>query len=99
MPTRSPNWPAPPDRVAEARQLFADLAERRARVIVAPHGDVDGLAAGVLALRALERMGAFPITCLPGKGEHVHTPAMRARLEAIGASGLVVLDMGSRPGP
>lgn len=68
-------------------------------MIVAPHGDADGLAAGVLALRALERMGAFPITCLPGKGEHVHTPSMRARLEAIGANGLVVLDMGSRPGP
>jgi single-stranded DNA-specific DHH superfamily exonuclease len=68
-------------------------------VIVAPHGDADGLAAGVLAIRALERMGGAPIVCLPGKGEHVHTPAMRERLAAIAADGLVVLDMGSRRGP
>lgn len=99
MPTRSNNWPAPPDEMAAARRLLGDLAARHARVIIAPHGDADGLAAGVLALRAIERLGATPITCLPGKGEHVHSPAMRDRLEAIDADGLVVLDMGSRTGP
>lgn len=99
MPTRSSEWPAPAERLAAARGLLARLGERRGRVIVAPHGDVDGLAAGALAIRALERIGAAPIACLPGKGEHVHTPAMRARLAAIGADGLVVLDMGSRAGP
>lgn len=99
MQARSSNWPAPADRMATARRLLGDLATRHARVIVAPHGDVDGLAAGVLVLRALERSGASPVTCLPGKGEHVHTPAMQARLSALGADGLVVLDMGSRAGP
>lgn len=99
MLERSPEWPAPVERLDEARALLTALAGRRARVIVAPHGDVDGLAAGALAIRALERMGATPIVCLPGKGEHAHTPAMRERLAAIGAEGLVVLDMGSRAGP
>lgn len=99
MQARSSNWPAPPDRMAAARSLLGDLATRRARVIVAPHGDVDGLAACVLVHRALERAGAEPVTCLPGKGEHVHTPAMQSRLAAIAADGLVVLDMGSRAGP
>lgn len=99
MPTRSKNWPAPPEVMAAARHLLGDLAARHARVIVAPHGDADGLAAGVLVLRAIERLGATPIPCLPGKGEHVHSPAMRDRLHAIGADGLVVLDMGSRAGP
>src|SRR5687768_10729431 len=99
MWARSQKWPAPPDGRAAARHLIADLAARHARVIVAPHGDADGLAAGVLAVRSIERLGAIPITCLPGKGEHVHTPAMRDRLEAVGADGLVVLDMGSRAGP
>lgn len=99
MLKRSPEWPAPPERIGTARELLTTLAGRRGRVIVAPHGDVDGLAAGALTLRALERIGATPIVCLPGKGEHVHTPAMRDRLAAIEADGLVVLDMGSRAGP
>jgi single-stranded-DNA-specific exonuclease len=99
MSMRSPQWPAPPDRVATARELLRELGAQRARVIVAPHGDVDGLASGVLAIRALERIGATPIVCLPGKGEHVHTPAMRTRLAALDAAGLIVLDMGSRAGP
>lgn len=68
-------------------------------MIVAPHGDADGLAAGALAMRAVERMGGAPIPCLPGKGEHVHTLVMRERLAALAADGLVVLDMGSRSGP
>jgi single-stranded-DNA-specific exonuclease len=67
-----------------------------ARVLVAPHGDID---AAVVTVRALERIGAVPTPMLPGKGEHVHTPAMRDRLAAAGADGLIVLDMGSRAGP
>lgn len=79
--------------------MFAAWGRDRARVIVAPHGDVDGLAAGVLVVRALERLGASPIVALPGKGEHVHSAPMRARLAELRGDGLVVLDMGSRRGP
>ena len=68
-------------------------------MIVAPHGDVDGLSAAVLVIRALERMGGRPIVCLPEKGSHVHAPAMRERLASFEADGLIVLDMGSRRGP
>ncbi len=68
-------------------------------MIVAPDKDADGLGSGALMIRALERLGAVPISALPGKGEHVHTPTMQARLCEIGADGLVVLDMGSRAGP
>lgn len=99
MAVRSPQWPAPLESLEAARELLAGLGARRGRVIVAPHGDVDGLAAGALTIRALERIGAVPIVALPGKGEHVHTPAMRERLAGQGADGLVVLDMGSRAGP
>ena len=99
MSSRSHEWPAPRESLDAARRRFAELTARRGRVIVAPHGDADGLAAGVLAMRAVERMGGAPIACLPGKGEHVHTPAMRERLASIAADGLIVLDMGSRSGP
>jgi hypothetical protein len=82
-----------------ARALVSTLTARGARVIVAPHGDVDGLCAAVLVIRALERTGGIPIVCLPEKGSHVHTPAMRDQLASIEADGLIVLDMGSRSGP
>ena len=99
MVVRSSNWPAPLAALEAARKLFANWAARSARVIIAPHGDADGLAAGVIVIRALERLGSTPLIALPGKGEHVHTLAMRGRLAAIDADALVVLDMGSRAGP
>jgi single-stranded-DNA-specific exonuclease len=84
--------------MSAARALAEELGRRHARVIVAPHGDVDGLCAGLLTARALERLGATPIIEFPGKGEHVHTPSMQARLQGLRGDALVVLDMGSRRG-
>jgi single-stranded DNA-specific DHH superfamily exonuclease len=66
---------------------------------VAPDRDADGLASGVITIRAIERLGGIPIIELPNKGEHVHTSSMQARLSRLRADGLVVLDMGSRAGP
>lgn len=83
----------------EARILFAELCTRKARIIVAPDRDADGLAAAVITIRAIERLGGTPIIELPTKGEHVHAPSMQARLARLRAGGLVVLDMGSRSGP
>lgn len=93
------DWPAPQRTLDEARAKLVELGARRARVIVAPDRDVDGLAAAALVIRALERLGAVPIVCLPHKGEHPHLPAMAARLRELDADALVVLDMGSRLGP
>jgi single-stranded-DNA-specific exonuclease len=92
-------WPAAPEAMAAARALLAELGACQARVLVAPHTDVDGLAAGVLAVRALARLGALPTIALPRKGEHVHAPSMRDRLMELRGDALVVLDMGSRAGP
>jgi single-stranded-DNA-specific exonuclease len=92
-------WPASGYAISAAREQFRDWGARKARVLVAPHGDVDGLAAAAIVIRVLERLGATPLTTLPGKGEHVHLPAMRARLAAAGGDGLIVLDMGTRRGP
>ncbi|HUS28562.1 MAG TPA: DHH family phosphoesterase [Kofleriaceae bacterium] len=83
----------------EAQTLLRELCAKRAKIIVAPDRDVDGLAAGVLVMRAIERLGGQPVIALPNKGEHVHTPSMRARLAGLQADALIVLDMGSRAGP
>jgi hypothetical protein len=95
--TGDPRWPAPTEALAEARRFLERQKDRH--VLVAPHMDVDGLASGVLALRALRTLGARTTVRLPGKGEHAHTPAFQERLDRIGAEALVVLDMGSRAGP
>lgn len=96
---QTPGWPAPASRIDEARALIAELCARGAKIAVAPHADVDGLAAGVLAIEAIERLGGEPLVALPGKGEHVHSTPMRTRLRELQADGLIVLDMGSRRGP
>lgn len=83
---------------SSARALLSELCACKARIIVAPDKDADGLAAAVITIRAIERLGGVPIVELPHKGEHVHSPSMRARLAALRADGLVVLDMGSRAG-
>jgi single-stranded DNA-specific DHH superfamily exonuclease len=87
-----------PNASSRARSQLAELCARNARIIVAPDRDADGLAACVITIRAIERLGGTPIIELPNKGEHVHTPSMQARLSRLRADGLVVLDMGSRAG-
>ncbi len=89
-------WPADP-AIIEAARRFVETAP--APVVVASHNDVDGLAAAVIVLRALETR-AVPAVPLPAKrGEHVHHDGMRARIRALRPGSLIVLDMGSRAGP
>ncbi|MDI1477321.1 hypothetical protein [Polyangium sp. y55x31] len=90
-------WPADPAAMEAGRALVR--AHARGRFVLVPDGDVDGLSAGALAFRALERLGAEVVPVLPGKGEHVHTDALRARIAAAKPDALVVLDMGSRGEP
>lgn len=98
MDARSSEWPADPAMIDRARSLLRSVTAARGTVIVAPDRDVDGLASAALLMHAIERLGGTPVAVLPDKGEHAHTPAMRARLSAVPAQLLVVLDMGSRRG-
>jgi single-stranded-DNA-specific exonuclease len=67
------------------------------RRVIACDRDVDGLSAGVLIARTLERLGApAPPILTVRKGEHVQHPAMTARLRDAAPDALIVLDMGSR---
>jgi hypothetical protein len=90
-------WPADPAAIEAAHELLH--AHASGTWAVACDGDVDGLSAGAIAFEALVRLGAKPSVVLPGKGEHVHMDAMRARIRAMNAEALVVLDMGSRGEP
>ncbi len=81
----------------KARRLLR--AQGTGRVLVVLDGDVDGLAAGVLAMRTVERLGGAPEVLQPGKGEHVHSDRIRARIAEIAPDLLLVVDLGSRAEP
>ena len=90
------SWPVDGHQLTAAREF---LIRRSGRVVVASHNDVDGLASAVIVARALrERSSAVDI--FPARrGEHVHKDSMRERIRSAQPDGLVVTDMGSRPGP
>lgn len=95
---RGGEWPAATSAL-EAGRAFLRERCRTGRVVAAFHGDVDGLAAAVIAIRALERLGNRDVLPLPtGKGESIHSPPMAARLAAARPEALLVLDTGSRAG-
>lgn len=83
-----------------AGRRFLLESTRRGRVVVAYHGDVDGLSAALLAVRILQRLGAHDVVAVTaGKGEQVHAPSMRERICSFEPEALVVVDMGSRSDP
>ncbi|AKQ66416.1 hypothetical protein A176_003328 [Myxococcus hansupus] len=94
---QDPHWPAPEAALTEARRFLATLKDRR--VVVVPHPGVEGLTAGVLALRALQAAGARVTARVPDKGEHAFSPAMRDRLRLVAPDALVILEPANRPPP
>ncbi|NVJ25761.1 hypothetical protein HUW62_31520 [Myxococcus sp. AM011] len=92
--TKDPTWPAPEDALAEARRFLEPL--RGKRVLVAPHPEVDGLASGVLLVRALETLRASGALRVPGKGEHAHSAGFLERVRASAPEALIALDTDGR---
>ncbi len=87
------------DHLAAARTPFRHwLAERdrAARLVVFCHFDADGLAAGALFGRGLERLGFEAVDVVPsGRSESAFFSASaKARLRALGPGALVVTDLG-----
>ena len=66
--------------------------------LILTHNDADGLSSGALLLRALERAGRAPGIRVLGRGETPWSPAMAAELAGQETGGLVVADLGLRPG-
>ena len=65
------------------------------RFVVFCHFDADGLAAGAIFGRALDRMGFTDVMVVPsGRGESAFTNVARQRLEVLSPAGLVVTDLG-----
>ena len=89
-------WPADAEAIAAGRE-FVDGCS--GCVVVAAHNDGDGLSAAVIVLRALAARGVVAKPLIAKRGEHVHQEAMQRRIAALAPDALIVVDMGTRPGP
>lgn len=86
-----------------ARAAFAAFVApilRDATVVALHDSDADGLAAGVLWQRGLERLGFTNIRrLLPDRERSAWSEANRASVKAAGPDRLFLLDLGSQPDP
>ncbi len=90
-------------RLAEARvafRRFVDQCDREARVVVLHDSDADGVTAGVVLQRALERAGFRHLTRLaPDRERNAWTKGNRARVAEAQPAALFVLDLGASAEP
>ena len=66
--------------------------------LILTHNDADGLSSGALLARALTRAGRTPEVRVLGRGETPWSDAMAAELAERAPAGLIVADLGLRPG-
>jgi single-stranded-DNA-specific exonuclease len=79
---------------------FVQALDRGKRTLVLCHSDADGICAGAVLYRGLQRAGFENAGILiTGKGEHAYTPGTRRRLEAWDPPSLFVVDLGCQERP
>jgi single-stranded-DNA-specific exonuclease len=91
----SAEWPVDTSSIDAARDFLRRTAG--ALTVVACDSDVDGLTSAVIVERAVNARGGTVCIVPVRRGEHIHHPLMRGRIERLRPQRLVVLDMGSRP--
>ncbi len=66
-------------------------------VTILCHSDADGVGAGVIAYKTLERLGFAPLgAVVTGKGEYAYSDSVREQLKEQAPKTLLVLDLGCR---
>lgn len=80
-------------------QTFLEQLERGRPIGVLCHSDVDGLAAGAILARTLERIGHTVAVEVTGKAENAWSADVRQRLARLQLQALLVTDLGSREQP
>ena len=95
--------PNPTPDLDTARRALADFLaplSHDSRLVGLHDVDADGLSAGALWQRALERLGFASVTRLvPDRERNAWTPANRATVAAARPDALFVMDLGSQPTP
>lgn len=88
--------------IAEQRNAFEGAFarfDRAASVLILTHNDADGLTAAALLARAFSRADVLTDVRILGRGENPWSEAMGDELRARTIGGLIVADLGIRPGP
>ncbi|WP_152044622.1 DHH family phosphoesterase [Aureimonas psammosilenae] len=77
-------------------QVFAKAIEAFGRnPLIVCHNDADGLSAGVILKKALERRGMVPAIRIVGKGENAYSEEFQAELAKGTHEGLILTDVGT----
>lgn len=77
-------------------------AAAKAKTLIVPDKDADGLDAGVIIHRTLTALGAEASLIdvhLVGKGKSIHDEEVREAMSAKSPKYIIVVDQGSRPAP
>lgn len=80
-------------------EAFVASVPRAPGALILSHSDADGICAGVILYRALQRAGLPVDLAITGKGEHAYTRGTRQELEARQPHTLFVVDLGCRSDP
>ena len=92
----------PTPTTESARAAFDEFLNRAAsttRIVGLHDSDADGVTAGVVWQRGLERLGFTPARLIPDRERNAWTPINRARLSELNPEMLFVMDLGSQSTP
>lgn len=86
--------------IVQSPAVFPQAARGLGRKpLIACHNDADGLSAGVILLKTLQRLGIEPEVRIVGKGENAYSRVFQDEVNGRGASGgitgLVIADLGT----
>lgn len=95
-------WPAPKAQMERAREIIQECAAAKAKTLIVPDKDADGLSSGAILRHTLLLLGLpedHIAVHLLTKGNTIHTESERQLMAAHNPSFIFVLDQGSRAGP
>jgi single-stranded-DNA-specific exonuclease len=87
------------EHVEQRFQAFVGRLNPGPTIAVLCHSDADGIAAGAILARSLQRIGHHVVVEVTGKGEHAWSSSIRDRLLAAEPQALIITDLGSRATP
>ncbi|MGC8873712.1 MAG: DHH family phosphoesterase [Chloroflexia bacterium] len=87
------------DAARRTLQAFVDALPDGPGTLILSHSDADGISAGAILYRALQRAGRPAELLITGKGEHAYTRGTRQELEGRRPCALFVVDLGCKSEP
>lgn len=102
LPHYYADWPAPKAAMDAARTFIRECASNNHLTLLVPDKDADGLSSGKIMHQTLTALGLSSTQIevhMPAKASSIFQPAERTKMEAHGATRVIVIDQGSRGGP